>query len=101
MHAIIVPPIAIRTCPEDVPSIPPWFAEVVALARHFTQQGYLDTLSQHRVDPHAPGRTHRSWVDHHWQAPGCVRLRVVPDVPSGEQPLSGDYSGALPAARSL
>jgi len=29
-----------------MPSIPPWFAEVVVLARHFTQQGHLDTISQ-------------------------------------------------------
>ncbi len=46
MHASTVPSIEIRTCPEDVPSIPPWFAEVVVLARHFTQQGHLDTISQ-------------------------------------------------------
>src|SRR5258706_11049538 len=39
-------PIEIRTCPDEVPSLPPWFAEVVILARHFTHQGHLDAISQ-------------------------------------------------------
>ena len=39
-------PIEIRTFPDEVPSLPPWFAEVVILARHFTHQGYLDAISQ-------------------------------------------------------
>jgi hypothetical protein len=29
-----------------VPTIPPWFAEVVILARHFRQQGYLEAISE-------------------------------------------------------
>src|SRR5262249_60135133 len=47
MDALTPPPIEVRTCPDDVPSVPPWFAEVVVLARHFTQRGYLATISQH------------------------------------------------------
>lgn len=39
-------PIEIRTFPDQAPSLPPWFAEVVILARHFTQQGHLDAISQ-------------------------------------------------------
>ena len=46
MNVVMVPPIEIRTSPEDVPSIPAWFAEVVVLARHFTQQGHLNAISQ-------------------------------------------------------
>src|SRR5262249_21325659 len=41
-------PIEICTSPDQVPSIPPWFAEVVLFARYFSQQGYLDAIS-HRV----------------------------------------------------
>ncbi len=37
----------IRTCPEDVPSLPAWFAELILLARHFTQRGVFDALNQH------------------------------------------------------
>ena len=40
------PSIAITTSSAEVPSIPPWFAEVVLLARYFTQQGHLDAISQ-------------------------------------------------------
>lgn len=39
MTSITVPSIEIQTCPADVPTIPPWFAEVVLLAGFFTQQG--------------------------------------------------------------
>src|SRR5262249_34016725 len=39
-------PIEIRTFPDQAPSLPPWFAEVVILARHFTRQGHLDAISQ-------------------------------------------------------
>ncbi|MGH9555769.1 MAG: hypothetical protein ACRD2Y_08090 [Terriglobales bacterium] len=46
MSSVTASPIEIRTSPEEVPSIPPWFAEVVVLARYFTQQGYLDAISQ-------------------------------------------------------
>ena len=46
MSSVIASPVEIRTSPEEVPSIPPWFAEVVVLARYFTQQGYLDAISQ-------------------------------------------------------
>lgn len=47
MDAVTTPWVEIRTCPEHVASVPPWFAEVVVLARHFTQRGYLATISQH------------------------------------------------------
>jgi hypothetical protein len=46
MTIITAPSIEIQTCPADVPTIPPWFAEVVVLARHFTQQGYLAAISE-------------------------------------------------------
>ena len=46
MSSVIASPVEIRTSPEEVPSIPPWFAAVVVLARYFTQQGYLDAISQ-------------------------------------------------------
>lgn len=47
MHSDPVPSVAVHTSPEEVPSIPPWFAEVVLLARYFTQQGHLDAISRH------------------------------------------------------
>ena len=47
MHSDPMLSVAIHTSPEEVPSIPPWFAEIVLLARYFTQQGYLDAISQH------------------------------------------------------
>ena len=46
MNSVTASPIEMRTSPEEVPSLPPWFAEVVVLARYFSQQGYLDAISQ-------------------------------------------------------
>jgi hypothetical protein len=46
MRSVSALPVEIRTSPAEVPSIPPWFAEVVVLARYFTQQGHLDTINQ-------------------------------------------------------
>lgn len=46
MSSLIASPIEIRTSPQEVPSLPPWFAEVVVLARYFSQQGYRDAISQ-------------------------------------------------------
>ena len=46
MTAVATPPIAIHTSSQDRPSIPPWFAEVVVLAQHFTQRGLLDAIGQ-------------------------------------------------------
>ncbi len=40
-------PVDIHTNPQDVPSIPPWFAELILLARHFTQRGILAAISEH------------------------------------------------------
>ena len=40
-------PVDIHACTRDVPSIPPWFAELILLARHLTQRGVLAALSQH------------------------------------------------------
>src|SRR5215210_5142442 len=48
MSSVSSSPVEIRTSPDDVPSIPPWFAEVVVLARYFSQQGYLDAIN-HQV----------------------------------------------------
>jgi hypothetical protein len=46
MSSVTASPVEIRTSPQEVLSIPPWFAEVVVLARYFNQQGYLDAISQ-------------------------------------------------------
>src|SRR6266540_7024367 len=40
-------PVDIHTNPQDVPSIPPWFAELILLARHFTRRGILAAISSH------------------------------------------------------
>src|SRR5438477_5216354 len=39
-------PIEIGTFPDEVPSLPPWLAEVVIVAQHFTHRGHLDAISQ-------------------------------------------------------
>src|SRR5437879_12772347 len=36
----------IQTCPQDVPSLPAWFAEVTLLAQHLTRRGILDALCE-------------------------------------------------------
>jgi len=46
MSSLSPSPIEICTSPDQVPSIPPWFAEVVLFASYFSQQGYLDAISQ-------------------------------------------------------
>jgi hypothetical protein len=46
MSSLSSSPVEIRTSPDNLPSIPPWFAEVVVLARYFSQQGYLDAINQ-------------------------------------------------------
>ena len=46
MSSELAPPITIQTSPEEAPSIPPWFAEVVLLARFFSQHGYLAAISE-------------------------------------------------------
>jgi hypothetical protein len=46
MRSELAAPVTIQTSPEEVPSIPPWFAEVVLLARWFEQQGYLSAISE-------------------------------------------------------
>ncbi len=46
MTAVVAPLVEIHTCPQDVPSVPPWFAELILLARHFTQRGILEAISQ-------------------------------------------------------
>jgi hypothetical protein len=46
MSSITAPPLEIRTSPQEVPSLPPWFAEVVLLAQYCSQQGYLDAISR-------------------------------------------------------
>lgn len=47
MRTRIAPAVDVHTSPRDVPSIPPWFAEVVVLARHLTQRGLLDAICAH------------------------------------------------------
>ena len=35
----------LQSCPQEVPSVPAWFPEVVLLARHFAQRGLLETIN--------------------------------------------------------
>src|SRR6516164_353671 len=44
MSVVATASIEIHTCPQDVPSLPAWFAEVTLVARHLAQRGILDTL---------------------------------------------------------
>src|SRR6516225_6286141 len=44
MSVVAAASIEIHTCPQDVPSLPAWFAEVTLVARHLTQRGILDSL---------------------------------------------------------
>ena len=46
MSSVSSSPVEIRTSPDNLPSIPFWFAEVVVLARYFSKQGYLDAINQ-------------------------------------------------------
>ncbi len=46
MALLSTPSVDIRTCPEDVPSVPAWFAELILLARHFSQRGVLDAICE-------------------------------------------------------
>ena len=46
MPACSPAPVDIHTSPHDLPSIPPWFAELILLVRQFTQRGILDAISQ-------------------------------------------------------
>ena len=47
MTTVAAPLVEIYTCPQDVPSVPPWFAELILLAHHFTKRGILEALSEH------------------------------------------------------
>ncbi len=47
MATLPAPLVEIHTSPDDVPSVPSWFAEVILLARHFTQRGVFDAISEH------------------------------------------------------
>jgi hypothetical protein len=38
--------LTIQTCPQNVASLPAWFAEVTLLAHHLTQRGILDAVCQ-------------------------------------------------------
>src|SRR6266699_3986198 len=44
MSVVATASIEIQTCPQDVPSLPAWFAEVTLVARHLAQRGILDAL---------------------------------------------------------
>src|SRR5581483_3181387 len=47
MSVLTLPAVDMQTCPQDVPSVPAWFAEVVILAQHFTQRGLFDAINTH------------------------------------------------------
>jgi hypothetical protein len=40
------PCIEVQTSPEARPSVPPWFAEMVIIARHLTTHNLLDAFAQ-------------------------------------------------------
>jgi hypothetical protein len=44
MSAPAASPVAIRACAQDDPSIPPWFAGLVLLARHLDRRGALAAI---------------------------------------------------------
>ena len=46
MTTLPAPLVDIHTSPHDVPSTPSWFAEVILLARHFTQRGILAAVAE-------------------------------------------------------
>jgi hypothetical protein len=46
MATVPAPLVEIHTSPADVPSIPAWFAELILLARHFTQRGTLAAVAE-------------------------------------------------------
>lgn len=48
LHMVSNPCIEVQTSPEDRPSVPEWFAEVVIMARHLTTTGLLDAFA-HQV----------------------------------------------------
>lgn len=43
---ISTPSIEIQTIAEERPSVPEWFAEVIIVARHFTEKGLLEAFAQ-------------------------------------------------------
>jgi hypothetical protein len=45
VHMISKPCIEIQTSPEDHPSVPAWFAEVVIVVQHLATRGLLDAFS--------------------------------------------------------
>jgi hypothetical protein len=47
MTTLPAPLVDIHTSPNDVPSMPSWFAELILLARHFTQRGILAAVAEH------------------------------------------------------
>ena len=46
MSACTTTPVEVHTSPHDVPTIPPWFAELILLVRHFTQRGILTAIAE-------------------------------------------------------
>ncbi len=46
LHMVPNPCIEVQTSPEDRPSVPEWFAEVVIMARHLTRNGLLDAFAR-------------------------------------------------------
>ena len=109
MSVVATAPVAIQTCPQDVPSLPAWFAEVTLLAHHLRRQGILDALcdqvhlargrmGQYEVIDFL-GRA--LWLCYQRRAdPRGVFSSVWPPLPVPSwRSLAG--SGCLTAARSL
>ena len=85
--------VALQTCPQDVPSLPAWFAEVTLLAHHLTQRGILDALCEQVHLARGRAGTLRGdrfsrralWLCHQWRTDPRQRFssawRLLP-VPS-------------------
>jgi hypothetical protein len=83
-------PVAIRACPQDTPSIPPWFAELILVARQLGRRGALDaTREQVRL---ARGRAGR------YDVIDIVAILVGYAV-SGEPTLEASFDRLQPFAR--
>jgi len=86
------PCIEVHTSPIERPAVPPWFAEVVIMARHLTTKGLLDA-SAHQV-PLVRGRFGR------YEPLDYVALLVGYAI-SGERTLAEFGSAPRPRCGSL
>jgi chitodextrinase len=83
MSVLTLPPVDLQTCPPDLPSVPAWFAEVVVMARHFSQRpggqrGSLRTPAPHGcgvcAGVHWPQARGSRTYPHHYSAGAHARI---------------------------